>query len=38
MSRSRDNADAVTTVPSGVGRNMIINGGTQGTIIAKLKG
>ena len=26
MSRSRDNADAVTTVPSGVGRNMIING------------
>jgi len=27
MSRSRDNADAVTTVPSGVGRNMIINGG-----------
>ena len=27
MSRSRDNADAVTTVPSGVGRNMVINGG-----------
>ena len=27
MSRSRDNADAVTTVPSGVGRNMIINRG-----------
>tara|TARA_R110002110_G_scaffold144437_1_gene333634 strand:+ start:132 stop:1250 length:1119 start_codon:yes stop_codon:yes gene_type:complete len=26
MSRSRDNADAVTTVPSGVGRNMVING------------
>ena len=26
MSRSRDNASAVTTVPSGVGRNMIING------------
>ena len=27
MSRSRDNASAVTTVPSGVGRNMVINGG-----------
>jgi len=26
MSRSRDNADAVTTVPSGVGRNIINNG------------
>ena len=26
MSRSRDNASAVTTVPSGVGRNMVING------------